>query len=219
MHNAVNDINYASSRRLARYVTLKYVPGKWDFFYLMWVFSLSETLHPYTPVPLSPSTKAFVSSTIASEKDLKPYQQKELLRTRLLSVAPSAAAFTSHGTGVRSSTFISAGADDNENENDGVDSDLDSGAGDASSLESGFSGSYEADSTRHPQRQVEVSLPIRRAFPTIPPPQENDIMTAISALSQEDSLSAPGSIGSRSFMSYSISVDSAAGTSTIYLLK
>ena len=173
-------------------------------------YFLSETLHPYTPVPLSPSTKAFVSSAIASEKDLKPSQRKELLRTRLLAVAPSAAAFTSHGTGARSSTFISADDDDNE------DIGMDSVAGDASSLESGFSGSYEADSTRHPQRQVRVSFPLHRPFQAQQPP-EQDTMTVVSALSQE-SHSAQGSVGSRSIMSYSISADSIADTSTSFYL-
>jgi hypothetical protein len=174
-------------------------------------FFLSETLHPYTPVPLSPSTKAFVRSAIASEKDLKPSQRKEMRRMRLLTVAPSAAAFTSHGTGVRTSTFISTGDDD---DNYDEDIGMDSVAGDASSLESGFSGSYEADSTRHPQRQVRVSFPLHRTLQVQPPPPEQDNMTVVSALSQEDSRSALGSLGSRSMMSYSISADSVADTST-----
>ena len=178
LHNAVNDLHFASSQRLA-----------------------SDTLHPYTPVPLSASAEAYISTALASDTQTKNSHRKEARRTRLLAVAPSTQLLASP---VRTSTFISGGEDEEQDMED--------------SRASSFTGSYEADSTRHPLRQVAVEVPLKVTAPILSPSDvsrrrvmasqamkaTHEAGSTVSALSLEDSASVEGSLGSRSYMSYTV---------------
>jgi hypothetical protein len=108
------------------------------------------------------------------------------MRTKLVAVAPSATITPSAASSPQKfSTFISEEGE--EKEDDG----------------SGFTGSYEGDSTRHPLRQVLVEVEVERENRERRE-EEREVRTVASSLSLgEDSLS--GSIGSRSVMSFSVS--------------
>ena len=174
----MNDLHFASSQRLA-----------------------SDTLHPYTPVPLSASAEAYISTALASDTQTKNSHRKEARRTRLLAVAPSTQLLASP---VRTSTFISGGEDEEQDMED--------------SRASSFTGSYEADSTRHPLRQVAVEVPVKVTAPILSPSDvsrrrvmasqamkaTHEAGSTVSALSLEDSASVEGSLGSRSYMSYTV---------------